>query len=319
MKVVLIDANVYLRFFDSNQRGFKKLLDFLLKIEKDLFITSQIVEEVERNKLSVFGKSIPNYKDKMKLHNIFLPEHFAMDSNNFDIINWNKKRKELENKNLLLNEELEAILAENLKKISSSSDYVSLKLKSIFENKIKETEEQFLRAKCRKDTGNPPGKHSDSLGDQITWEQFLNRVQTAEEVWIVSNDSDYFTQYDKGVFLNAFLHSELLNKNPNLKVNCFSRLAEFTKGHPENVIGKEQLEEISKEEKLYNRIPITSSNIASVGYDENSQTLEIEFSNGSVYQYFDVPVNIYQGMMTSSSHGQYFLQHIKGIYQYNKV
>lgn len=324
MKVVLIDANIYLRFFDSNQKEFKKLLDHLIKIEKDLFITCQIVEEIERNKLSVFGKSIPNYKDKMKLNSVFLPEHFAMDSNNFDIINWNNKRKEIENKNSLLNKELEAIIAENLKKISSSSDYVSLKLKSIFKNQVKETEEQFLKAKCRKDTGNPPGKHSDSLGDQITWEQFLNKIQTVEEAWIISNDFDYFTQYNKGLYLNAFLHSELLGKNPDLKLNCFSTLSEgltsyFAKYSQDDFIKEEELEAINKEEKLYSRSPIDSSNIASLGYNEANQTLEIEFLNGSVYQYFDVPANIYQGMMTSGSKGQYFAQYIKSYYRYIKV
>lgn len=319
MKVVLIDANIYLRFFDSNQPEFKKLLDFLLKIEKDLFITKQIVDEVERNKLSVFGKSITNYKNKINFDSVFLPEHFAMDSNNFDIINWNKKRKELENRNLLLSEELEAIFAENLKKISSSSDYVSLKLTSIFKNQIKETEEQFSKAKNRKEIGNPPGKHNDSLGDQITWEQFIDKIQVVDEAWIISNDFDYFTQYNKGIYLNAFLHSELLSKNPSLKVHYFCRLSDFVKNHQENFIGKEVLEEINKEEKLFGRIPIDSSNISSIGYAETSTTLEVEFHSGAVYQYFDVPLNVYQGIMEAGSKGQYFAQHIKGYFRFAKV
>jgi hypothetical protein len=41
-----------------------------------------------------------------------------------------------------------------------------------------------------------------------------------------------------------------------------------------------------------NREAVTSSNIASIGYDEDSQTLEIEFLNGGLYQYFDVPPNL---------------------------
>lgn len=36
------------------------------------------------------------------------------------------------------------------------------------------------------------------------------------------------------------------------------------------------------------RIPVSSSNLASVGYDEISQALEIEFLHGGVYQYFGV-------------------------------
>ena len=68
-----------------------------------------------------------------------------------------------------------------------------------------------------------------------------------------------------------------------------------------------------------NRQPVTSSNIASIGYDANSQTLEVEFLNGGVYQYFDVPQHIYDGIMNADSHGQYLAQNIKGVYRYSKV
>ena len=37
------------------------------------------------------------------------------------------------------------------------------------------------------------------------------------------------------------------------------------------------------------RDPVSSSNIASIGYDSDSETLEIEFTNGSIYQYFNLP------------------------------
>lgn len=43
-----------------------------------------------------------------------------------------------------------------------------------------------------------------------------------------------------------------------------------------------------------NRQTVNSSNLASVGYDEATSTLEIEFLNNSIYQYFDVPHHIYQ-------------------------
>jgi hypothetical protein len=67
------------------------------------------------------------------------------------------------------------------------------------------------------------------------------------------------------------------------------------------------------------RKPVTSSNIASIGYDENTSTLEIEFLNNSIYQYFDVPQQIYQGLIQADSHGQFLAQNIKGVYRYSKV
>lgn len=68
-----------------------------------------------------------------------------------------------------------------------------------------------------------------------------------------------------------------------------------------------------------NRQPVTSSNIASIGYDATSQTLEIEFLNGGLYQYFDVPQHVHEELMNASSHGQYLAQNIKGVYRYSKV
>lgn len=68
-----------------------------------------------------------------------------------------------------------------------------------------------------------------------------------------------------------------------------------------------------------NRISVSSSNISSIGYDPVSQILEIEFNDGSVYQYDGVPSGEYDGIMHADSHGQYFHQHIKDVYPYRKV
>ena len=68
-----------------------------------------------------------------------------------------------------------------------------------------------------------------------------------------------------------------------------------------------------------NRTPVSSSNLSSVGYDENSRILEIEFNDGSVYTYSNVPISIYEGLMAASSHGKYFHQHIRDVYQYTQI
>lgn len=64
---------------------------------------------------------------------------------------------------------------------------------------------------------------------------------------------------------------------------------------------------------------VTSSNVASVGYDENSATLEIEFKNGATYQYFDVPENVFTELRDADSVGGYLAARIKGTYRYSKV
>ena len=69
-----------------------------------------------------------------------------------------------------------------------------------------------------------------------------------------------------------------------------------------------------------NRESVTSSNLSSVGYDPQAQTLEIEFNNGGLYQYFDVPNSIYTGLMSADSHGKYFDVYIKKAgYRFKKI
>lgn len=60
-----------------------------------------------------------------------------------------------------------------------------------------------------------------------------------------------------------------------------------------------------------NRIPVTSSNLAAIGYDPATSTLEIAFTKGGVYQYANVPASVYEGLMSAPSHGRYFDINIK--------
>lgn len=64
------------------------------------------------------------------------------------------------------------------------------------------------------------------------------------------------------------------------------------------------------------RVPVASSNLKSVGYDADSETLEIEFHSSGVYQYFGVPQYVYDGLMNASSKGRYFHQNIRNNYRW---
>ena len=67
------------------------------------------------------------------------------------------------------------------------------------------------------------------------------------------------------------------------------------------------------------RIPVNSSNLASVGYDQTSKVLEIEFHRGGIYQYLDVPEIEYRGLMQADSHGTYFRVNIRDRYRCNRL
>ena len=57
----------------------------------------------------------------------------------------------------------------------------------------------------------------------------------------------------------------------------------------------------------------------SVGYDPKSKTLEIEFSEKDIYEYYTVPNNIYNNFMKASSLGKYFHKHIKNKYRFKQI
>lgn len=66
-------------------------------------------------------------------------------------------------------------------------------------------------------------------------------------------------------------------------------------------------------------IPVSSSNIDSLGYDEQSQQLYVRFLNGSIYVYKGVPLFEYQNLMQASSYGSYLNRNLKNVYPYERI
>jgi hypothetical protein len=66
------------------------------------------------------------------------------------------------------------------------------------------------------------------------------------------------------------------------------------------------------------RIPVTSSNIMSVGYDPATRMLEVAYSTG-IYQYAGVPPEVHLNMMAAESKGRYLHTQVKPYYGATKV
>ena len=68
------------------------------------------------------------------------------------------------------------------------------------------------------------------------------------------------------------------------------------------------------------KIRVKSSTVRTIGYDESTQILEIDFQHGGTYQYFGVPKKIYDDLMKyESGHGQYHARYIKNRYRHKKI
>jgi hypothetical protein len=59
------------------------------------------------------------------------------------------------------------------------------------------------------------------------------------------------------------------------------------------------------------RTPVDSTSIASVGYDARAHALEIEFRNGRVYRYSQVPAAAYRLLLQAPSIGEFVNKQIK--------
>ena len=59
------------------------------------------------------------------------------------------------------------------------------------------------------------------------------------------------------------------------------------------------------------RTPVDSKSVASVGYDSERFELEVEFRNGRVYRYEQVPAAAYRLLLQAPSIGEYVNKVIK--------
>ncbi|MEH2281204.1 MAG: lysine--tRNA ligase [Nostoc sp.] len=62
-----------------------------------------------------------------------------------------------------------------------------------------------------------------------------------------------------------------------------------------------------------------SSLIKEFRYEPTTQTLTIEFDNGSVYEYYKVPLSVKEGLENAPSDGQYFNKFIKGKFKFEQL
>jgi hypothetical protein len=68
------------------------------------------------------------------------------------------------------------------------------------------------------------------------------------------------------------------------------------------------------------RVAVSSSNLASVGYEPGSETLEVEFKKtGKVYQYYNVPDFMHERLMQAPSVGTFFNAEIRDAYSCSPV
>jgi hypothetical protein len=189
MPILFIDTNAYLNLYGVSHARYP--LGMLDSVRDYIFITKQIVDEFNRNKLTKAIQTINGYaKPPAK---ISVPDLLTDDEESL------KQLRQKAQQVITLSQEIEqgfySMTMQTIEAVSRSEDLISRSLEPIFDRANSPSLETRERARLRREIGNPPGKSEQSLGDQLSWEQLLERVSKNDAVWIISGDADYRVEY----------------------------------------------------------------------------------------------------------------------------
>jgi hypothetical protein len=67
------------------------------------------------------------------------------------------------------------------------------------------------------------------------------------------------------------------------------------------------------------RQAIESKMLKSIGYDPATQTLEVEFNKGDVYQYLNVPPETFAKFTASDSKGRFYLDFVRACFECKRI
>jgi hypothetical protein len=67
------------------------------------------------------------------------------------------------------------------------------------------------------------------------------------------------------------------------------------------------------------RQPVKSRILRSLGYDESTKILEIEFQTGLLYQYAGVPIKVYRELIRSEEIGKYFTDKVRNRFRTKQI
>jgi len=234
-KNLYIDTNVYLTFYHFSNEDLKELKKLIALINTEnirLFLPEQTKNEFFRNR----EVKISDALSKLKGGN--LGNQFPMISHSYEEFKAMKKAIKQYEKNKV---ELLKKLQHDAENESLLADDILLQLFSVA-TYIDTTEEILNNAVTRYNVGNPPGKDK-SYGDAINWESLLLSTPNDEDIYLISDDKDFYSKLNEKKF-NSFLLKEW-NEKKESDLYFFKRLSTFFREHyPDIEITSETEKEI---------------------------------------------------------------------------
>jgi len=212
---IFLDTNVYLSFYhfsSDDLEELKKLVVLAREKKINLLLPNQVIDEFYRNRESKIADAIKKFKENHK----FL--QFPQITRQYE------EYKKLKDAQIEINKQLNFLLERLEKDIDNNSLEADSVIEELFQvaQIIQLNDKMISKARLRMELGRPPGKKG-SLGDAVNWEALLSKVECGEDLYIVSDDSDYESALMEGQF-STYLTKEW-NKAKNSEVYFYKRLS----------------------------------------------------------------------------------------------
>lgn len=216
---LFIDTNIFLSFYHFSSDDLEELgkLGVLVRQENvNLLLPDQVVTEFRRNRANKIAQALKDLRgQQLRLQ---FPQ-LCSEYEEYTRLRQCQKEYQQHHAELIGRVE-EDITNESLK--------ADVTIRGLFDvaSCIITSSEIVERARLRCEIGNPPGKRG-SLGDAINWESLLEAVPDGEELHFISDDKDYCSALDDGLF-DPFLLDEWAMKKRSA-VSFYKRLSSFFK------------------------------------------------------------------------------------------
>jgi KTSC domain len=76
---------------------------------------------------------------------------------------------------------------------------------------------------------------------------------------------------------------------------------------------------IAKPLRMTDPVEVRSSSLARLSYDRRQAILQVEFHDGTEYEYAGVPLKTYQNLLQADSKGSYFNHYIRSRFTASKL
>lgn len=227
MRLLLIDANIYLdfyRFSKDDLEELRKLAQLVREGEIRLYVNQQLRDEFMRNREKVLADSLKGVEEAMP------PARFPQVLRNY------QRFTDLDTARNAYAAEVEKLVSRARKDAAERKLPADELLDDLIDpaRDMEITPEIVQAAKDRYDRGNPPGKRtSSSYGDAITWTALLHHHPKKEPLDIITSDKDYLSPMRRQQ-LHEFLEDEWKTLKDS-EVKVYEDLGSYLQAHYPNI------------------------------------------------------------------------------------